>query len=128
LSTENVKTVPVIKSIREELRQATFITMVPDEVDLHGDITTEEEVRKACFNFNKFCRKANLFHMAKTELFEFCESYIMPTDIVLGDRFIKKGTWVQTIQCNDTDLWNKVKSGEFNGLSIGAMAKCEVIE
>jgi hypothetical protein len=119
---------PVTKATNDELKQATFIVMVPDEVDLHGDITSEQEVRKACHNFNKYSMKANLFHLVETSTFEFCESYVCPSDFVLGDKFVKKGTWVATVQCLDDSLWELIKSGEINGLSIGALAAVETIE
>jgi hypothetical protein len=119
---------PITKATDEELKQATFIVMAPDEVDLHGDITTEQEVRKACHNFNKYSMKANLFHLVETNTFEFCESYVCPSDFVLGDKFVKKGTWVATVQCLDDSLWELIKSGEINGLSIGALAAVETIE
>jgi len=119
---------PITKATNEELKQATFIVMAPDEVDLHGDITTEQEVRKACHNFNKYSMKANLFHLVETNTFEFCESYVCPSDFVLGDKFVKKGTWVATVQCLDDSLWELIKSGEINGLSIGALAAVETIE
>lgn len=127
-SKSEVSTVQVVKSVNEDLKQATFIVMIPDEVDLHGDITSEDEVRKACHNFNKFCGNANLFHVAQTEKFEFAESYIAPTDFVLGDKFVKKGTWLTTIQVLDDTLWELVKSGEINGVSIGAIASVTNIE
>lgn len=119
---------PVSKAVNDELKQATFIVMVPDEVDLHGDITSEDEVRKACHNFNKYCRTANLFHLVKSDTFEFAESYCAPTDFVLGDKFVKKGTWLATIQALDDDLWDLIKSGEICALSIGAMANVEAID
>lgn len=122
------KKIEVVKALEEELKQATFIVMSPDEIDGHGDITSELEVRKACFNFNKFSRQANLFHITKTNTFEFAESYICPTDIVLGDKFVKKGTWLATLQVNSDELWAGIKNGEFNGLSIGAMASTETIK
>lgn len=120
--------VGIAKATNDELKQATFVVMVPDEVDLHGDITTEEEIRKACHNFNKYCMKANLFHLVETETFEFAESYIAPTDFILGDKFVKKGTWLCTIQCLNDDLWTMIKSGDVNGVSIGALASVEDIE
>lgn len=119
---------PVSKAVNEELKQATFVVMVPNEVDLHGDITSEEEVRKACHNFNKYCRTANLFHLAQTDTFEFAESYIAPTDFMLGDKLVTKGTWLCTIQSLDDNLWALIKSGEINGVSIGALAAVETIE
>lgn len=120
--------VPVVKAQNEELMQATYIVMIPDQVDAHGDIVSEEEVRKSCYNFNKFCMQPNLFHMSQTTTFEFCESFILPTDIVLGDTFVKKGTWVATVQALSEDLWELMKSGEICALSIGALAKVEELE
>lgn len=122
------QTVQIVKSVNEELKQATFIVMVPDEVDLHGDITSEDEVRKACHNFNKYSNQANLFHITKTATFEFAESYCTPVDFVLGDVYVKKGTWLATVQVLDDDLWNLVKAGEINGLSIGALASTSKVE
>lgn len=118
----------ITKAVDEELRQATFIVMVPDETDLHGDTVSESEVRKAMTNFNKYCMKANLFHLMQTDTFEFCESYCCPSDFVLGDKFVKKGTWLATVQALDESLWELIKSGEINGLSIGALASVESIE
>lgn len=124
----NTETVQVVKSVNEELKQATFIVMIPDEVDLHGDITTEDEIRKACHNFNKHCNQANLFHITKTATFEFAESYCSPVDFVLGDKLVKKGTWLATIQVHDSELWDLIKGGEVSGLSIGALADVEDID
>lgn len=123
-----INELPITKAVNEELKQATFIVMVPDEVDAHGDVTSEEEVRKACHNFNKHSMRANLFHLVETDTFEFCESYCCPTDFMLGDKFVKKGTWLATIQALDDGLWALIKSGDINGLSIGALASVETIE
>jgi len=123
-----MKTLQIRKSLNEELMQATFVVMVPDEPDVHGDITSLEEVRKACFNYNKFCMKANLFHITQTDTFEIAESYIAPVDFVLNERVVKAGTWLTTIQCKDSDLWELIKSGDINGVSIGALATVETLE
>lgn len=124
----NIRSLPVTKALTEELMQATFIVMVPNETDLHGDITSEEEVRKACHSFNKHSMQANLFHLVKTDTFEFAESYLAPADFILGDKVVTKGTWLCTIQCLDENLWALIKSGEINGVSIGAMAIVEDID
>lgn len=120
--------IPVAKALNEELMQATFIVMVPNEVDAHGDVTSEEEVRKACHNFNKHSMQANLFHMVQTETFEFAESYILPTDMILGEHMVTKGSWLCTIQCLDDELWALIKSGDICAVSIGALAHVEDIE
>ena len=118
----DIKVCKVEKSTKEELKQVTYVAMLPDETDLHGDFTSAEEVRKACENFNKSAMNTNIFHMVMTDKFEVIESYLSPTDFVLDDKFVKKGTWLMTLQVKDDDLWQMVKSGEINGISIGAMA------
>lgn len=120
--------IQVTKAVNEELKQATFVVMVPDEVDLHGDVTSVDDVRKACHNFNKYSMQANLFHLAKTDTFEFAESYIAPVDMLIGDKLVTKGTWVCTVQCLDDNLWELIKSGEVCGVSIGALASVETLE
>lgn len=117
--------IQVNKSLNSELKQATFIALVPDEVDLHGDVYDADEVRKACHSFNKFCKKANLLHLVDTSGFSIAESYILPSDIVLDQNFVKKGTWITVLQFEDDTLWDGVKSGNYNGVSIGALANVE---
>ena len=123
MTTLNVK-----KSLEEELMQVTYVVMAPGEVDLHGDITTEEEVRKACHNFNEHCRQANLFHLVQTDSFSIAESYIAPVDFVLGEKVVKSGMWLCTLQVKDTDVWQLIKSNKITGVSISALAKVESLE
>jgi len=120
--------IQVAKALNEELQQATFVVMVPDEPDAHGDVTSIDEVRKACHNFNKHSMQANLFHLTKTDTFEFAESFIAPVDMSIDGKYITKGTWLCTVQCLDDDLWELIKSGEVCGVSIGCIASVETIE
>lgn len=119
---------PINKSTNDELKQVLYIAMLPDEVDLHGDVTTAEEVRKACHNFNQYCMKANLFHLVETNSFSIAESYLAPTDFILGEVIVKAGTWLVNLQIHDDDVWELVKSGQINGVSIGALASVQTIE
>lgn len=118
----------VNKSVNEELKQVTYVVLVPNEVDLQGDTYDEDEVRKACHSYNKFCREANLFHVTKTDTFEIAESFIAPTDFTIGEFEVKKGTWLATLQVKSDELWELIKSGEVSGLSIGAMASGTKLE
>lgn len=122
---DKLRVLKVEKSKNEELKQVTFIAMLPDSVDLHGDFTSSEEVRKACHNFNKSAKRANLFHKVMTDSFEVLESYLAPTDFVLDDKTVLKGTWLMSLQVKDDDLWELIRSGDVNGISIGAMADVE---
>lgn len=118
----------IAKSINTELRQVTYVAMLPDSTDLHGDYTSAEEVRKACESFNRSNQQANLFHLSNTDDFEVIESYIAPADMVLNTIAVLKGTWLVTLQVHDEDLWTMVKDGDINGVSIGAMAEVEELD
>ena len=120
--------VPVIKALNEELMQVTYVAMLPDSTDLAGDFTSAEEVRKAKESFNKSEQRANLFHMSMTDTFAVIESYLAPADMILNNQAVLKGTWLMTLQINDSDLWELVKSGDINGISICAEATVETLE
>lgn len=123
-------TAEVVKSLNEEKRLATFVVLAPDEVDLHGDIYTQEEVEKACYDYNKNCMKANLKHllMVDDDTAYIAESYILPCDLMLDDKMIKKGTWIQTWKITSEMIWKGVKDGYYTGLSIQCMADTEELE
>ncbi len=111
-------TIPIIKQANEELKQATFVVLPVDEVDLHGDIYDANEVRKACHNFNTYCRKANLLHLIDTTTFSIVESYIAPVEMQIGEKIIKAGNWISVLQFHNDDIWTDVKEGKFTGVSI----------
>lgn len=134
---EVLDNLPVCKAVNEEKRLATFLVLEPQDADgttsdLHGDWYDEELVEKSCYNFNRYCMKANVMHMMHTNAFEFVESFIQKNDCILGEQFIKKGSWLATIYVKDTPegekIWNGIKSGYFNGLSIQALGTVENIE
>lgn len=127
MTEQTIKAVPIVKSLNEEKRLATFLVLEPQDEDLttsdlHGDWYDADTVETACHDFNRFCRKANLFHLVDTTTFEFVESYITETEMNLGETFIKKGSWLAKIHVNDSEsgnlVWESIKSGEFNGLSV----------
>ena len=124
------------KSLNEEKRLATFVVLEPQDndgttTDLHSDWYDAETVEQACHNFNRYCRKANLLHAMPTTCYEFIESYIQKADCIIGDQFIKNGTWVATIYVDESpsgnEVWDGIKSGYFNGLSIQCAGQVEEI-
>lgn len=126
--------VEVTKALDDEKRMALFVVLEPDVVDLHGDTYTEQEVEKACHSFNRHCQVANLFHQVETQDADIVQSYTSPVTFTLDSgQVIKKGTWLQWwhfpegSETSDA-LWNGVKSGDFNGVSIGAKATVEELK
>jgi Putative phage serine protease XkdF len=122
-----IANIAVIKSVDQDLMQVTYVAM-QEGVDLHGDLVTLDEVRKAKESFNKSLMKANLFHLQMTDTFSVAESYLAPCDMVLNGHVITKGTWLMTLQVNDDDVWNAIKNEQITGISIGAVARVENLE
>lgn len=130
---ESEPTVEIIKSVDDEQRMALFVVLEPDTVDAHSDTYSEEEVWKACNNFNLHCNKANLFHRIETEDMKFVQNFTAPSTFTMEDgRVIKKGTWLAWTYFPETEtgelLWKGVKTGELNGLSIQCRALVEKLE
>lgn len=122
-----IKKLSVAKSLDKKLKQVTYIVMVPDSVDLHGDFTSEDEVQKAMKSFNLSPRRTNLFHKVMTKSFDIIESYCAPVDFILGETEVKKGTWLMTFQVHDESIWNAIESGEINGCSISGLASVQEV-
>jgi len=129
--------IQVAKALNEELRLATFVVLEPQDndgltTDLHGDWYDAQTIEKSCLNFNRFCSKANILHMAETNGYDFVESYITRGDVVIGERLVKAGSWLATIYVEDAPehewIWQGIKDGTFNGLSVQCMANTQNIE
>lgn len=124
---DSVGTLQVAKSLDKDLMQVTYVSMNVG-TDLHGDFTSEQEVRKAKESFNKSLQNCYLFHSVPTISFSVIESYLLPLDGVLNGHFVQKGTWLITLQVHDEELWEQIVDGRINGISIGAMANVEDYE
>lgn len=124
----------VTKSLDDEQRLALFVVLEPDVVDLHGDTYDAQEVEKACHNFQAFCQKAYLFHKVETQSAEIVQNYIAPVDMTLDNgKEVKKGSWLQMWHFPEDDpnadaIWDAIKAGEINGVSIGALANVENLD
>lgn len=133
-SEKQVEEKKLTKAVDEENRTALFVVLEPQEgeltTDLHGDTYSVEDVRKAAKSFNDHCNKANLFHQVEIEEAKIFESYILPADLELDDgRVVKSGSWLQNWYFPDTEqgelLWQAVKAGTIEGVSIQGHAKTE---
>lgn len=124
----------IVKSVSEEERRALFVAMEPEVVDVHGDITSAEEIEKACNNFNKHCMKANLCHRVEIDSVDIQQSFITPTDIEFENgRTIIKGSWCMWMHFPEGNsssdaLWDMVKTGDLNGISIHGAGYAEEID
>lgn len=124
----------ITKSLDEEKRLASFIVLEPQEddgltSDLHGDYYDEETILDACIQFNKSLnlRKGKLLHMVDTEGYSFIESYVTLAEMEVNGQVIKKGTWIVTIFASSDWIWEGIKDGTFDGLSVECLGTVEEI-
>lgn len=102
--------------------------MEPDVVDAQGDTYTAEEVKKASYHFAKkgLVGKNDINHnMQPVPEFVIAESYLLKTEDKEHYPGARVGSWVAVLKCEDleSELWQKVKKGQFNGVSIAGYAE-----
>jgi len=101
-----------------------FVTvMEPDVKDSQGDIASREAIQQACEQFAQkgMIRKNDVNHNMQTvdDCF-IAENYILKSEDKEHFPDTKLGSWVQVIKFKNThsELWQKVKGGHFNGVSL----------
>lgn len=88
-------------------------------VDSQGDWIKATTLTKAAREFmsrGKFIFDIN--HDGQEYEFDVLESYVVDEDDI--QKFgveIQKGAWVMTLQIDDDDVWQKIKSGALSGFS-----------
>jgi hypothetical protein len=112
-----------ISKSNDELREVTGIVLVPEEVDLQGDIYSEEEIHKAMISFNTLCNRTKLQHAVGSES-QVIESWQAKSDEIINGKVVKKGSWLLTMKLPLTE-WEMVKNGMFSGFSVGCRARPE---
>lgn len=130
---------------QEEERFVLGLVMEPNDgsdgtelrADTDGEIYNAHEVRKAAHWFMEQGEGLfGLLHGEKGgEIFEsgdpkivLLENYITPLDLPEntfgeGSPAVKKGSWLMGLRINDPGIWERIKDGELNGLSLGGVAR-----
>ncbi len=105
----------------------------PDYADTQGDFMEAEDIRKTAFDFMANARVHNVdsdhdFNAGKGYV---AESWITKAEGDLKDPLFPdepEGSWAVGIYVNDDEVWEGVKSGEFNGLSMAGVGVRETVE
>jgi len=120
------KQIKVIVKSEDEMI-CTGIVYEPDIIDSQSDFTDALEISKACYDYIVNARRIHLNHSGKVVKSEILENFIAPVtyDIVSPDGTIttvKKGGWILSLRIKDQQIWEKIKAGELNGLSMAGIA------
>jgi hypothetical protein len=115
----------------------------PIKPDTDNDVYSPEDVFRAAIWFMEHGRKKGFLHGARfggyimgpdDDRVVVLMSWVTPVEIPAGtygerqDERIKAGTWLIAFRVNDKEIWAAVQRGEINGLSIGALARREMLE
>lgn len=95
----------------------------PLESDAHDQGMTEEEIRKMVDNINQNIDKisGNIGHVFNTDGFYFVKAWVNECDCMIGTEFVPEGQPIIKVQFTDETLWDMRKTGQLQGLSIGAL-------
>jgi len=115
-----------IEKTNKDQQIITGIVYEPDVIDGQGDIASAEEIERACYRFAlNGKRKIKDSHSNEIQA-DILESYVTPADLNVetddGIERITKGTWLMTIKILSSDIWNRILSGDLNGLSMAGQA------
>jgi DNA adenine methylase len=105
-------------------RYVLGIVLEPEVVDAQGDIYSIDEIRAAAHRFMEEFGGLGLMHRLRVNGdVKVLESFLAPTDFALGDLTVRKGTWLLAVRVLSDELWERVKTGELTGFSIGGSAR-----
>lgn len=110
----------VNKAGKKERRRLIYgVVYEPFTVDAQNDWANDIDIEAAAHQYLLDSRNMKLMHRFNTDKVRPVESYIAPTDFQLGNKLVKKGSWVLVSKVFDDAIWAKVESGEFAGYSLG---------
>jgi len=104
-----------LKKFDDELQIVYGEVYAPGVIDAHGDYMTADDIRKMAHSFLENMRVTNIDTNHDHNLVDavVVESYIAQE----GDPTFIPGSWVAGVHVKDEELWQKLKSGEYNGFS-----------
>ena len=119
------KTIPILKAEASgDERFVLGIVLEPDVVDAQNDTYSAEEVRKAAHRFMEEFGSLGVMHQLPADgQVKILESYLAPTDFIVGQTAVRKGTWILAVRIVSDDLWQQVQKGELTGFSVGGWAQ-----
>ncbi len=119
------KTATLLKGVDpDDERYVLGIVLEPDVVDAQGDTYSAEEIRSAAHMFMEDFGGLGLMHKMRVNgQVKILESYLAPTPFRIGEREVKKGTWLLAVRILSDELWDQVRDGKLTGFSIGGSAR-----
>jgi len=93
--------------------------LVPDEVDLQGDVCLAEDIERAAHAFMETSQRAGYNHQQILKDIVLVESSILRSDTTISGVVLKAGTWIGAWKIYNQGMRDLIKSGKVTGVSIG---------
>ncbi len=101
----------------------TGIVYEPMVEDTQGEYMTAEEIEKAAHWYMKNAGDVDIQHcFVKAEGIDVVESFVAKSDMEIAGTPIKEGTWIMTMEVNDSAIWEAIEKGDITGFSMGGVA------
>lgn len=103
------------------------VVLRPDFQDAQDDVMSADDVVQAAHYYLENARVIGLRHGKDPVQGEkpvpgaVLESYIAPVSFDFGNGRIEKGDWVIALRVDDQGIWDKIQSGEYQGVSVGGV-------
>lgn len=94
----------------------------PGAVDAHGDTMNAEEIEKMAHEFMAHYRAIDKEHNLIAGAGSVVESYIVPTDSIIGNTTVKAGSWMLVTKASQ-EIWDDYLNGEITGYSMYGIAR-----
>lgn len=109
----------------EEMVAIEPLYALPMEADSHEEGMTLDEIRKMVENINHNIETitGNIGHVVDTNGFYFEKAWVNECECMIGDEIVPEGQPIIKVKFEDKELWEMRKSGQLQGLSIGAVGK-----
>lgn len=98
------------------------IVYEPGAVDAHGDTMNAEEIEKMAHEFMAHYRAIDKEHNLIAGAGSVVESYIVPTDSIIGNTTVKAGSWMLVTKASQ-EIWDDYLNGEITGYSMYGVAR-----
>ena len=104
--------------VEEEKRLCCGLVIEPEVEDTYGDIISAEEIEKAMIRFMERNPQIRVEHDPDyAPKVAIIENWIEREGRLIGEQFVKAGSWLMTVKVFDDDVWDMIKSGKLNGFS-----------
>lgn len=93
--------------------------LVPEEIDLQGDVISADDIEQASHNFMETSQAGGFMHRKIMKEIVMVESSIVRSETTINGVILKAGTWLGAWRIRNQDLRDLIKAGSITGVSIG---------